>query len=135
MADTETDIETIEFEDGIPGFPDARRFVIVEVVDDGAFQMLQNVEDPDLSLVVAVPWIFFPDYAPVLTDVDQAGLGIETQEDAVVFCAVTIDAEEMSAHMNLVGPFIVNVRTRQGRQVVLADQDFPLRAPLQLAVA
>lgn len=135
MTERDADLATLEFEDGIPGFPDARRFVLVEIVDDGAFQLLQNVEDPDLALVVAVPWIFFPDYAPVLTDVDQAGLGIDRQEDAVVFCAVTIDSQAASAHMNLLGPFIVNVKTRQGRQVVLADQDFPLRAPLPLNVA
>ena len=139
MTDTEIDtepaVETIEFEDGIPGFPDARHFVIVELVEDGAFQMLQNVEDPDLALVVGVPWLFFPEYSPMLTDVDQAGLGIEKQEDAVVFCAVTIDAEARSAHMNLIGPFIVNINSRQGRQVVLADQDFPLRAPIPLNVS
>lgn len=131
----EAEIEPIEFEDGIPGFPDATRFVLLEPVENGAFQLLQNVDDPDLALVVAVPWIFFPDYAPILTDVDQAGLGIETQEDAVVFCPVTLDSEARTAHMNLLGPFIVNVTTRQGRQVVLADQDFPLRAPLPLAAA
>ncbi len=132
---TEAEYDPIEFEDGIPGFPDATRFVLLELVENGAFQLLQNVEDPDLALVVAVPWIFFPEYAPVLTDVDQSGLGIETQEDAVVFCPVTLDADAKTAHMNLLGPFIVNVTTRRGRQVVLADQDFPLRAPLPLAAA
>lgn len=125
----------LEFEDGIPGFPDARRFQLVELVEDGAFQLLQSVDDPDLAIVVGVPWLFFGDYAPELTDVDQAGLGIESEEDAVVFCAVTLDADRKNAHMNLLGPFVVNARTRKGRQVVLTDQDFPIRAPLQLGSA
>lgn len=127
------DEQYLEFDDGIPGFPDAHRFQLVELVDDGAFQLLQNVDDPDLAIVVGVPWLFFPDYAPELTDVDQAGLGIEEEQDAVVFCAVTLDADRKSAHMNLLGPFIVNVKTRMGRQVVLTDQDYPIRALLPVS--
>ena len=124
------DQQHLEFDDGIPGFPDAHRFQLVEIVDDGAFQLLQSVDDPDLAMVVAVPWLFFPDYSPELTDMDQSGLGIEDEQDAVVFCAVTLDSEHRTAHMNLLGPFVVNVKTRKGRQIVLTDQDFPLRAEL-----
>lgn len=125
----------LQFEDGIPGFPDARRFVVAELVDEGAFQILQCVDDPALSMVVAVPWLFFPDYTLELTDVDQLGLELESQEDAIVFCTVTLDGEHKTAYMNLLGPFVVNVRTRRGRQIVLTDQDYPLRAPLPLNVA
>ena len=134
-AMNDSDAGTLRFEDGIPGFPDSRDFVLHELVEDGAFQLFQSVDDPDLAMVVAVPWIFFPDYAPELTDVDQAGLGLASQEDAVVFCPVTVDGSGESAHMNLLGPFVVNVRTGHGRQVVLTDQDYPLRAALPLASA
>ena len=126
------DIRAIEFEEGIPGFPDLTRFVLVDIVDDGAFQTFQRVDVPAIGFVVAVPWLFFPDYAPVLTDVDQQGLDIERQEDAVVFCPVTVDAEASKAYMNLVGPFVVNIRTMRGRQIVLTDQELPLRAELPL---
>lgn len=129
------DATLLTFEDGIPGFPDARSFMVVELVEDGAFQLLQSVDDPQLALVVAVPWLFFPDYAPELSDVDQDGLGIERQEDAIVFCPVTIDPDSETMHMNLMGPFVVNVATRVGRQIVLADQDFPLRAEIPRIVA
>ena len=127
--------EPLRFDDGIPGFPDARHFALVELVEDGVFHLLQSLEDPDLTLIVAVPWVFFPDYAPELSDVDQDGLGIEKQEDAIVFCPVTIDPQADTMHMNLMGPFVVNVTTRAGRQIVLADQDFPLRAEIPRSVA
>ena len=129
------EIRAIEFEEGIPGFPDVTRFVLMDIVEDGAFQTFQAVDDPSVGFVVAVPWLFFPDYAPVLTDVDQQGLDIERQEDAVVFCPVTVDAEASKAYMNLVGPFVVNIRTMRGRQIVLTDQELPLRAELPLNLA
>jgi flagellar assembly factor FliW len=125
----------LEFEDGIPGFPDAHRFQLVELVEDGAFQLLRSVDDPDLAIVVGVPWLFFSDYAPELTDVDQAGLEIESESDAVVFCAVTLDSDRKTAHMNLLGPFVVNARTRKGRQVVLTEQDYPIRAQLPVGLS
>lgn len=118
--------DTLLFDEGIPGFPDARSFALTEIEGGGEFRMFQSLDDPDLSMVVAVPWLFFPDYAPELTDVEQKGLELETAEDAMVFCSVTID--EGAAYMNLLGPFIVNSRTRQGRQVVLTDQEYPIRA-------
>lgn len=133
-ADTTADGATILFEDGIPGFPDAHRFTIVEMVEDGAFQLLQSNDDPDLSIVVAVPWLFFPDYSPELSDVDQAGLAIETTDDAVLFCPVTLDGETRTVSMNLLGPFVVNVHTRRGRQLVLTEQDFPIRAKLPVDI-
>jgi flagellar assembly factor FliW len=133
-AETMSDGATILFEDGIPGFPDAHRFTIVELVEDGAFQLLQSNDDPELAIVVAVPWLFFPDYSPELSDMDQAGLAIESTEDAVLFCPVTIDGDARTASMNLLGPFVVNVHTRKGRQLVLTEQEFPLRAELPVVL-
>jgi flagellar assembly factor FliW len=125
---------TIVFEDGIPGFPDAREFRLTELVEDGAFQILDSLDVPDLSMVVAVPWLFFPEYAPELSDLDQAGLDLESQEDAVVFCPVTLDATVGAAYMNLLGPFVVNSRTLRGRQIVLTDASYELRTPLPVRV-
>lgn len=124
----------LEFPDGIPGFPSARRFVLTDLTDaeDGPFQVLQSLDDPDLSMVVSVPWPFFPDYAPDLDEGDRAELELDDPEDAVVFCAVTADPDAGTFFLNLLGPFVVNARTRRGRQVVLADPEQPTRAPVAL---
>lgn len=122
----------LTFEDGIPGFPGSRRFVLVEVAEESAFQLLQSLDEPEVALVVAVPWIFFPDYAPELSELERASLGIERREDAVVFCAVTLDAERETVYLNLLAPFVVNVETRRGRQVILPDSGYPVRAPVKL---
>lgn len=132
VASTALDEHVLEFGDGIPGFPRAHRFVLRDLTDDGPFQMLESLDQPDLSMVVAVPWLFFPDYAPELAAEDQEDLGIERPEDAIVFCTVTADLDEEAVYLNLLGPFVVNARTRQGRQVVLADTSQPVRARVAL---
>lgn len=121
----------IHVPDGLPGFPELTRFVLVEPVEDSAFQLLQSVEDEDIGMVVCVPWLFFPDYAPELSEEDQEDLGIDQPEDAVVFCPVSLDGPER-VHLNLMGPLIVNHQTRRGRQVVLADSGYPTRARVEL---
>jgi len=120
------------FRDGIPGFPEHHRFQLIDLVEDGAFQLLQSVDDAELSMVVSVPWLFFPEYTPELSETDQRELGIDSTEDAVVFCPVTVDPEEESAWMNLLGPFVVNTHTLEGRQVVLTEGDHPTRAAIPL---
>lgn len=124
----------LDFPDGIPGFPSVRRFLLTDLTedDDVPFQVLQSIEDPDLSMVVTIPWAFFPDYAPEIDEADRADLDLHDPEDAVVFCAVTAEPDSGAFYVNLLGPFVVNARTRRGRQVVLADPDLSPRAAVSL---
>ena len=125
--------KVISFDDGIPGFPSSRRFVLVDLVPDSAFKLLQSVDTPDVSMIVTVPWLFFPDYAPELSDVEQQSLAVDRPEDAVVFCSVLLPQDDKdTVYVNLMGPFVVNPRTRRGCQLVLADSGYPLRAPVKL---
>ncbi len=125
------DAAPLHFVEGIPGFPGCRSFHLTDLAPDGAFQLLECVDDPDVSIVVTVPWTFFPEYAPEVDDEAQAALGLDSAEDAVVFCPVTLGDDD-TVFVNLLGPFVVNAQTRQGRQLVL-EGDQPLRAPIRLA--
>ncbi len=125
--------QILEFEDGIPGFPSCRRFALVDLAEDSAFQLLQSIDQTEVAMVVAVPWLFFPDYSPELSDLEQQELAIRRAEDAVIFCPVTLDKERDTVYLNLLGPFVVNSKTRQGRQLVLTDSGYPVRASVDLA--
>ena len=59
-------------------------------------------------------------------------LGIERCEDAVVFCPVTLDADNDRVYINLLGPFVMNAETLRGRQLVLTGSEYPTRAPVDL---
>jgi len=128
------DPHVLVFPDGIAGLPDATRWMLSDLAEDSAFQLLQNLDDTDLAMVVGVPWLFFPEYAPDLADDEVLALGIEQPDDAVVFCSVTVPDDDSGPTMNLLGPFVVNRHTRQGRQIVLGLDDAQVRAPLPMAV-
>lgn len=133
VASDATESRVLTFRDGLPGFPQLTRFVIVEEIEDGAFQLLQSIEDRDVALVVTVPWQFFPDYAPEISEIEASELGLETAEDAIVVCPVTLDAEQDQVFLNLLGPIVINMRNHEGRQLVLTDSDHPVRAAVDLS--
>ena len=131
FGDIEVDPErTIRFDHGLLGFPDARSFILVETEADPDFYWLQCVEDGRLAFLATVPWDFFPSYEPEIDDEAQAALGIETEADVQVLSLLTVDREAGSVTANLLGPLVVNLRTRLARQVVLHDSGWPLAAPL-----
>lgn len=133
LADAEiAEDQILWFADGIPGFPQSRRFVLTEMGEGSAFQILQSVDEPEVSLIVTVPWLFFPDYDFELSELEQRELGITSAEETVVFSVVTLDGENHQVFLNLLGPIIVNSTNRMGRQVVLVDSDLPVRAPVEL---
>jgi flagellar assembly factor FliW len=123
----------ITFPEGIPGFPHAHRFVLSDLDDEGTFQLLDCLDDEHLSMVVCIPWLLFPDYAPEIDPVTQADLGLERPEDAIVFVSVTVEPDDEALYCNLLGPFVVNARTLRGRQVVQHDVELPVRASVPLA--
>jgi flagellar assembly factor FliW len=116
--------------EGLPGFPDARRFVLVDVRETGVFYWLQSLDDPALAFLAVVPWPFFPDYEPELPDADRDALGLSSADDALVLCLLTVHRDDEVITANLMAPVVVNRHTRRARQVVLADAGWPLQAPL-----
>jgi flagellar assembly factor FliW len=131
-ASHESDIPELVFGNGLPGFPDARRFALVRIGDEGEgpFAMLRCLDMPELEFVVVHPFEFFPSYAPELDDDTAARLDLRSADDAVILAIVTIPDEVKDATANLAAPIIVNRRTRQALQAVLGDIELDLRAPL-----
>lgn len=135
LNEQELSEKILHFPDGIPGFPELHRFLLVDFHEDGVFQQLQSLDDPDVAMIVCVPWLFAPDYAPVLGDAEQAELDLARPEDAIVFVPVSFDPGEKQVFLNLLGPFVVNGTTRRGLQLVLTGSEYSTRTPIQVNVA
>lgn len=122
----------LEMAAGLPGFPDARRFVLMEWGEAGSpFSLLRSLDHESLEFLVAAPVVLFPDYAPELDDVDAGALGLISAEDALVLVIVTVGESAEDATANLLAPIIVNIHTRVAAQVALPTASVEdLRRPL-----
>lgn len=123
------DDEVVELADGLLGFVQMTSMVLLPVDQDGMFFWLQAAEKPDLAFLALVPWAMFPEYDLVLNEVDQEALDLHDAADALVLCLLTSHDDPPRFTANLLGPVVVNQRTRRGRQVVL-DADLPTQAEL-----
>ena len=123
-------IPAIELVHPLPGFPDRRRFALVQLDEDGVLCQLQSLEDPTLRFLVMSPVPFFPDYAPEVGDDVAAELEIESSDDVIVLLVLNAGESLDTTTANLMAPVVVNATTLRASQVILDDPSLPLAAPL-----
>ena len=125
-----TDADVLEFPWGLPGFPSLRRWIALNVESQSNFVWLQSLDDMNVALPTADPYVIFEDYNPKLPAYAAAALDINDPSEFTLLgvVVVTENAEEMT--MNLFAPLVINLRTRKGRQIVLENSGFSVRQPI-----
>lgn len=117
--------------DGLVGFPGPLRIALLDDrTADADAMWLQVADAPGLAFSAIVPWPRFPHYEPELPVEDQAALALERADDAMVVCLLAGDDDARPSTANLLAPVVMNTRTGIGRQVVLWESSWPLRAPV-----
>jgi len=120
----------IAFPAGLIGFPESRRFMLLEPSDAYPLKFLQPVDREDIHFVCIDVAAIKMDYQVPLSREDAKALAIEDPADALVLALVVIPEDPRLMTANLAGPILINLRTRQGRQVVLNTEQFPLKFPV-----
>ena len=118
------------FPDGLVGCPDWRRFVLMTAEDEELpVASLVSLDDPAVELMVTDPRLVLPDYVLKLSVEDRASIGLQAEMQPAVYCTLTLAADGLIT-ANLLGPLVVNPRTREGRQFVLTDSGYTTRHPV-----
>jgi flagellar assembly factor FliW len=117
---------------GMPGFPEDKRFVILERKESLPFLWYQSADSPSLAFVIANPFLFKADYQVDL-NASRKGMGWEdaTEKDLklyVIINASTGDPERMTA--NMMGPLVIHTGKREALQMVLNNSPYSHRYPI-----
>jgi len=120
----------VTFPLGIPSFPDALHFCLLEVRAGSRYRLLQCTDRPDLAFVVIDPLLVDPAYP--LDDVRGAAadLGLKPDEPLAVAVIVTVPRPPGRPTANLLAPIAMGLRSRIGAQVVLHDSPYRVRHAL-----
>ena len=130
------DLAELTFRRGLPGFPGERRFTLVRWGDDdGPYSLLIDLDAPELRFLVAPPSVFFPSYEVELDDATVTSLDLRSADEALVLVIISVTDRAETATANLLGPLVVNTRTRQGMQAILAESGYGTRVPLMANAA
>ena len=122
---------TVTMPEGLIGFQDRYRYVIIRHSTDSPFYWFQSLDDPDLAFVIVDPLLFKPDFQIPMPRALLRAMEAENHQDLSVFVIVTIPKgrpEDMTA--NLLGPLVVNIKARLARQLVLDDARYSHRHPI-----
>ncbi len=118
----------ITFPTGLPGFEDYYRFVLLKYPFPTPFFCLQCVDRPDVAFVVTDPVNLVADFKLTPRNSGLKEWAREDPKDIRVLAILTIPPgrpRDMTA--NLMAPLILNLRTRQGHQVVLDKPEYSVR--------
>ncbi|HHV47142.1 MAG TPA: flagellar assembly protein FliW [Tissierellia bacterium] len=115
----------ITFPEGLPGFEQEREFIIINNEDDeNPFQWMQSVSNPDLAFVIINPFHVFPDYEIDIPENVQKKLMINDEREVAIYSIVVVPKDLYNMTVNLLGPIIININKRIGKQVILEDSRY-----------
>ncbi|MDB6094009.1 MAG: hypothetical protein JWM32_1571 [Verrucomicrobia bacterium] len=107
---------------GIIGFGEYRRAELLYLPDHLPFLWMKLYGAETLHFIVIEPGGIVPGYVPEIFDEDAANLDIRDPGEAMILNIVTLKRQQpVEATVNLVGPLVVNRRTRVGRQLVISN--------------
>lgn len=113
---TYEEVEILNFSEGLIGFPEMRRAVLIPLDEYAPFCWLASIDDEKNRFIVVNPQQIFSDYQPELENVGE----IDLQTLAIV----KISSDWQKTTVNLRAPIFVNAETRRAAQIILDKTDF-----------
>jgi flagellar assembly factor FliW len=123
----------IEMPNGLLGFPDNKQFVMLPHEENSPFFWYQSIDEAALAFVLTSPFIFKPDYEVDLEDTVKEMSWNENGKKEHLELFVIVNIPKGSPHkisINLIGPILINTKTRQAVQMVLSNGLYSHKFPL-----
>jgi flagellar assembly factor FliW len=112
----------IEFPDGLPGFPNYRKFLMAQKPEERPFAWMKSVSTPELIFAVVDAYAWVKDFTLEVDDSILLDMGSLDPMDYAVYFILRIQKQNsrtmLQAKPN--APVLVNIRTRQARQVIVS---------------
>ena len=107
---------------GLIGFGEYKRAELLYMPDHLPFLWMKLHGPEVLHFIVIEPGGIVPGYEPEIFDEDALNLDLRTPAEAMILNIVTLKRQQpVEATVNLIGPLVVNRRTRTGRQLVISN--------------
>lgn len=106
----------IHFPEGIPGFPEIKRYVLIDYKDT-PLKWLHAIDDPDVAFIVGEPSVFLPDYSIKPDAATRQRLCLKNEDDLAVLLVLRIENGKVIPNVN--GPILINADTMKGMQVIM----------------
>jgi len=110
----------ITFEEGLVGFGEYTRFILLADKPDDLFHWLQSTEDEELAFVLMDIKQIMPDYEPKLEQ--------DLIEPPISYYTIAVVPEVMEdMRVNLKAPILINKDIRKGKQAIADNKEYGVR--------
>lgn len=126
------DSKIISFPNGIIGFPDLKKFTLMYDEEKGSdtIKWLQSIDEPNFAMPVMDPLVVCPDYKPEVDVNITNDIGDIESDDLLVLVTVTVPHDLKQMTVNLMGPFIINIKELKAVQTIIDNDDYPVKFPI-----
>lgn len=119
----------IEFEKGIIGMPEYKRFILIDEKDEkgekiNMMSFLQSVDEFSIAFPVINPLEIYSEYNPVIDYSEIKFIGELTENNVAMFTSLNVGNEAKEITTNLKAPFVINTDTYRGVQVIADNSDY-----------
>ena len=122
----------LHFPEGLIGFSNLQRFVVMPQSKPGPLFWIQSIDDPAIAFVLTDPGNFFLDYVVAPDTAERRKLGIGDEDECLVLAVVTVPPDRKIT-LNLAAPVLFAPKTHRALQVILEKSDWQTRMPLPAA--
>lgn len=112
------DTDIINFPEGLLGFEDMRKYVVLNMEEGSPLMWMQSLEEPALAFVVIRPFEFNPAYSLEISEKDEEFLKLKKPDDADILAIVVVPEDPSQMTANLQGPVVVNKSNKTARQII-----------------
>ena len=119
--------DIIYFKDGLPGFLQDKKFVLIIEDPESPFTWLQSVDHKDLAFVLTQPTLFYKDYEPSVKDELMEQLGDIKDGDLQVYAVVVVPEDITKMSVNLRAPIIIHTKNKKAMQVIVDNEEYKVK--------
>lgn len=118
--------QKLYFPEGIIGFEEFCYYYLLDS-KEGPFYWLQSADHPDLAFLLVDPRLFLEGYELSVSESDLESLDLEDKEDILDFTIVTVPEDPAKISANLMGPIVINRKTRMAKQLLSKKDEYKVR--------
>ena len=125
------DTQVLSFPEGVPGLEKETKYALIPFFEEGDDMVcLQALGKKELALVLLNPFCVDMDYEPRLTDADLDVLQSDKDTPLLFYVPAVVKEQISETTVNMKCPIAINPSNHLGKQVIMEDERYSMRAPL-----
>jgi len=124
------DEDVILFEEGLIGFPGAKRFILIETKSLSPFRILKCVDNPRVGFLVLDPRVVVKSYERSIPQESWRSLEVADKSDRLTLVISIIGKNPQESTANLQAPLLINHRRMLGKQLILTSARYSVTQKL-----